>query len=493
MAAKKSYNRFFIIFQEEDKGYGMGPDRPPTGYAKVETRSDKSKVTVYVQNLKPFESGDFLYKCYLISHQDNKDCTAYLGIVNIDDLGRGESSWETSAENAFDSKTPIDRFNGAAIVVENDSLPGIIAPLAGYMSKEKFDWRSRIPSIKKEQEVIKEDTTYTGQALQEEVKYPEAAIFEEYEKSIEKVEGIEDVHDTIADNTPGVEKIEDVTADNTPDVEKIQDVIADNTPDVEIKQDITDNTHGIEEIQDIIVESDNASNVEANEDLITDNMDMFIPEREDKYAEEEGIHEMDASDVEDAMFGDVGTGLEDEGQDIFMEEETEDEPRHVYKGKKEHKEHKYGYPGCMHCSGYDYRHIMRKMLEDILEDYEKLDKHNDMKDCKLWKVDMGKYRRDWYKVTMYPCYDLLFYPILLNPYYGYMKHIKKHGHYIFGIKQDKDGKVIALIYGMPGKRNKSEQPYMGSTGFTKWIPWDENHGYWIMMYDPMTGIIVTHK
>jgi hypothetical protein len=94
LSSKKSYNRFFIIFQEEDKGYGMGPDRPPTGYAKVETKNDKSKVTVYVQNLKQFESGECLYRCYLISHQDDKDCTVYLGLMNIDDLGRGECSWE---------------------------------------------------------------------------------------------------------------------------------------------------------------------------------------------------------------------------------------------------------------------------------------------------------------------------------------------------------------------------------------------------------------
>lgn len=434
MAAKKSYNRYFIIFQEEDKGYGMGPDRPPTGYAKVETRNEKSKVTVYVQNLKPFEPDECLYKCYLISHQDGKDCSAYLGIMNVDDLGKGESSWETGYENAFDSKIPIDKFNGAAIVAEREGAAGVIAPLAGYMSKEKFDWRSVIPVGKQAQEI--NDTLEEHAEEEEKVLSEEAAKFQEYEENILETSEVLTEEENVALHD-GVGVVETETKD---DKSAAQEDTRDMTENIQK----TEEPREIQETQEVV--EDKAVHSEREDMSTTENADS------------------------------VGR-VDDVKAD----------------SRSKHKEHKYEYPCCFNCFKYDFRRILKKMLEDILDDYENTDKHKELKGCRLWKVDMEKYKRDGYKMTMYPCYDLVFYPMMYNPLYDYYRYIRKHGHYLFGIKHDKDGKVAAIIYGIPGRNTASDQPFEGRTGFLKWISWGGDKGYWIMMYDPMTGIIISQK
>lgn len=88
MSAKKSYNRFFIIFQEEDKGFGIAIDKQPTGYTKIETRNGRCKITVYVQNLSR-DKGPYVFKL-LDTSMDNV-LIATLGEIKLDDTGRGDT------------------------------------------------------------------------------------------------------------------------------------------------------------------------------------------------------------------------------------------------------------------------------------------------------------------------------------------------------------------------------------------------------------------
>lgn len=390
MSAKKSYNRFFIIFQEEDKGYGIGPDRPPTGYVKVETKGDKGKVTVYAQNLKPFEDGECLYKCYLISHQDKKDDVVYLGIMNIDELGRGESSWESGAENAFESKVSVEKFNAAAIVVESKGIDRLVAPLAGYMSKEKFEWRSKMPVKHQKQEA----EVYVEAPVQQVSE--EAKKFEVYERQVEEI----------------------------------------------------------------------ASKVEAQKALETAKTDEIEPEDVRK-------------------------------PDEVIEEKTEEDLERKHKQKdKSHPCSEHGGKGPSH---YDPRTMLKKFLEDILEDCEELDMSKRIKDCRMWKIDMKKYSKDMHKVYKFPCYDLVFYLMMNNPYCNYNNYIKKHGHYLFGIQYEKDDdrqgrrSVRRLVFGIPGVNAPADQPFQGVTGFITWTPSKDNssEGYWLMAYDPMTGLVTS--
>ena len=138
MTTKKSYNRFFIIFQEEDKGYGVAIDKQPTGYAKIEVKSGKCKITVYAQNLKR-ERGPYFF--YMIDTVRTPVLFIKLGELKIDEAGMGETWWEYNEENVADSKCSADKFNMASIIVPGES---IIAPLAGYAGKEKIEWKEKI-------------------------------------------------------------------------------------------------------------------------------------------------------------------------------------------------------------------------------------------------------------------------------------------------------------------------------------------------------------
>ncbi|HCJ56715.1 MAG TPA: hypothetical protein DHV55_04660, partial [Clostridiaceae bacterium] len=46
------YKRYFIILQEEDKGYEMTAGKIPTGYVKIEIKKNRVKVGGFIQNMK---------------------------------------------------------------------------------------------------------------------------------------------------------------------------------------------------------------------------------------------------------------------------------------------------------------------------------------------------------------------------------------------------------------------------------------------------------
>lgn len=147
--ASKKYNRYFIIFQEEDKGFGIAIDKQPTGYTKIETRDNKCKITVYVQNLVKSKGP---YICYMIDASKTPIVTARLGEIVVDDTGRGETSFEYDENNIADTKKGIENFSIAAVVVEGDNL---LSPLAGYYGKERIEWKDKLlkREEKKENEV----------------------------------------------------------------------------------------------------------------------------------------------------------------------------------------------------------------------------------------------------------------------------------------------------------------------------------------------------
>ncbi|KPU43089.1 hypothetical protein OXPF_33390 [Oxobacter pfennigii] len=482
MAAKKSYNRFFIIFQEEDKGYGIGPGRMPTGYVKVETKNDKGKVTAYVQNLKPFENGECLYKCYLISHKDGKDSVAYLGIMNIDEFGRGESSWESGADNAFDTKLSIDKFNAAAIIVDREDADSVVAPLAGYMSKEKFEWRSAIPNPKAKavQPAVQTDED------KPEDESVESIMFSKYEKEISGI--IEGEAEVLSESLEVKEEeapVENVSA-NEPEekreyvniIDQAEESAANYTRDKHKHNKKDDkkkkkNLYG--HMQDMNLSPYSALMGYPNcmgQQQLPMGMSMGMPA-----SMHMGCPFMTGNQNM------MGMGLMGMDYQNFM-----------------------GYPNMMGMETMDDldndaeegRDMIKDALEDILEDYEEIKMDKDFPSCRLWKVDMDKYQRDGRKMFVFPCYDLIFYPFLNNANINIQNSMKKYGHYLFGIQyQDKGdrqaGRALRrLVFGIPGTNNPFEQPFPGMGDFVSWIPsskGSKDMGYWVMMYDPITGII----
>ncbi|MDF2881910.1 MAG: hypothetical protein K0R54_2467 [Clostridiaceae bacterium] len=115
---------------------------------------------------------------------------------------------------------------------------------------------------------------------------------------------------------------------------------------------------------------------------------------------------------------------------------------------------------------------------------------HEIKKCTWYKVDI-KNINDMYNCADYNKYTVLYYPMI-----SYYPYIKQYGHYILGYKFNNEGKMKYLVYGVPGKKCRQEQPYGGKSGFVTWIPLkhgeehEDSMGYWLMFYDFRNSTII---
>ena len=127
----------------------------------------------------------------------------------------------------------------------------------------------------------------------------------------------------------------------------------------------------------------------------------------------------------------------------------------------------------------------------LVEDFEEeRDRCKEIKKCKWYKVPVNSLD-NMCDATNYNKYTVVYYPMI-----NYYPYIKKHGHYLVGYKYDTKGKMKYIVYGIPGRKHKMDQPYSGKSGFVTWVPnvlgdeRDESYGYWLMFYDFRNSTIV---
>jgi hypothetical protein len=138
LSQRKNYSRYFIILQEDEKGYGLSSDKMPTGYAKLEVKNGKCKVTFYVQNLK-IEMRP--YYIMLICNKKDEKKLIKLSELNIDNSGRTEICKEFESSNIAGSGIDVDKVSGATVV---RSVSGnMISVLTGFTSTDiPKDWKN---------------------------------------------------------------------------------------------------------------------------------------------------------------------------------------------------------------------------------------------------------------------------------------------------------------------------------------------------------------
>ncbi|MEG0774136.1 hypothetical protein [Clostridium sp.] len=123
MTPRKSYSRYFIILQEEQKGYGLDTDKAPSGYAKLEVRNNRSKISYYVQNLKK-DRGP--YHMILITDQPDPKKLINLGRLNIDDNGKADVNFDYDMNNIAGTNIAMDKIVGAAVATTNGRMVPIM-------------------------------------------------------------------------------------------------------------------------------------------------------------------------------------------------------------------------------------------------------------------------------------------------------------------------------------------------------------------------------
>lgn len=126
-------------------------------------------------------------------------------------------------------------------------------------------------------------------------------------------------------------------------------------------------------------------------------------------------------------------------------------------------------------------------FESIVDGFERdTDSIDELKYTKWYKVPVHDLR-EMCNMNNYNKYTLAYYPML-----NYYPYIKKYGYFMLGYKCDSQGNLKHIIYAIPGKKDKDEQPYDGRTGFVTWVNLNgkDKDGCWLMFYDFKNSTVV---
>jgi hypothetical protein len=433
VAQKKAYSRYFIILQEEQTGYSLASDKLPSGYAKLETKHDKCKISYYVQDLKK-EMAPY-YIALICNKRDTKKLIK-LGQLNIDDFGRAEVTFEYGTDNVAGSNIGIDMVIGAAIIKFVDS--NVTSIMSGFSTTDvPTDWKT----------------------------YP---VFEF--RAVEEVNKDQEVKPVVAEEKTAKEKQpQPVKAEVREESKNIFD---------EYEQKIEEAKTNSKQIAEIFASEDR----DANDDVNAEAIKAGEETREGHHAEVFQNETSHNSEVEDSV---KASGEERSECPLPEEADASCNIGEEYATKNQTRENKKE-------GNLDYPiGTLGEFFKLVAEEFEVvLDVCGDIKKCKWHKVKV-KTLDDLCNATNYNKYTIAYYPMI-----SYYPYIKKHEHYLLGYKYDNNGKMKYLVYGVPGTKSKSDQPYGGKSGFVTWVPEkvgeekEESFGYWLMFYDFRTSTIV---
>lgn len=410
MTQKKSYSRYFIILQEDEKGYALGSDKLPSGYAKLEIKNDKCKISYYVQNLKKESTPYFMV---LICNKKDVKKLIRIGEMNIDEYGRTEVSYEYPVENVANCNIGVDKVVGAAIVRFMNT--NLISIMSGFTTTDIPEWKSfEISEDENKKLEVKEgeraDLKPIAAEKPIESEKPKENIFDKYEMKIEETKKIEE---------ESIREIKD---------EK------DESIDFPVEQTQKEENPINEEKYDSLINEDEYYNNEDTRHKKKDNQDKYEVKIEIEYEK-------------------------DKKQKV-----SEDD---IYKGS------------------------IGDFFKNLVLGFEEIEGHfHEIKRCKWYKIPVNRFEE------MHSCHDYNKHTVVYYPMLNYYPYIEKHKHFILGYKFDKDNNMKYLVYGIPGRKARMDQPYGGKSGFVTWIPLTEGDeeensmGYWLMFYDFNNSTIV---
>lgn len=213
---------------------------------------------------------------------------------------------------------------------------------------------------------------------------------------------------------------------------------------------------------------------------------------------EESLSENEAKEeekpiIENPIRDEVEVKIEpEETKKEFAESEEseiieENEPKENLRGKFEDYEYEIEANKEFDPTNGKIRGSIGEYFESIVDGFERdTDSIDELKYTKWYKVPVHDLR-EMCNMNNYNKYTLAYYPML-----NYYPYIKKYGFFMIGYKCDSKGNLKHIIYGVPGKKDKDEQPYDGRTGFVTWVSIknNANNGCWLMFYDFKNSTVV---
>ncbi|WP_432662270.1 hypothetical protein R9X47_17230 [Wukongibacter baidiensis] len=497
MANDRRYKRYFIILENEDRGFEKADKRVPKGYAKIEVRNGKGLLNVYVQDLKYFKDAKYIYRNYLISTKGDKSVFVDTGAFVIDEKGKGELKVKFNPDNVEGSKRTIEDFNVVAVIakpIERSSEENeIFGPLVGYMDKEKINWKDVVIHENKESE--------DNDELDEEYKEKYEEIIDVIEKSSKELykEDAQDNKDNNKKSEKKGYKKEYKNHNKKYDKHYYEDE----------KEECDDCVDSLEKYDNkkmkVEKKEENKENVKAeskkeNKKEINYKHKKYENKEAVKPKENEEVKEESKADKKQKDYKDKKY----ENKEPVKEEKKEDVKEKAEKVKAEHKEktkkadtknYFERKPGVHYKK---YHKMVYKYVKDILKYYEKIEPfEKNIKGYSWWKIP---YDNQTMHRGFLPFFGYILSSCYFNPYMYYMNNgqnqMNKYGHYIFGVVYDKDMEPKYYVYGVPGRYMYMDQPFQGMTGFVSWYPLEDktpeqgDYGYWLLHIDAKTGNVV---
>lgn len=412
MAHNKLY-RNFIILQEDENNHSNSADKPLSGYAKIEAKSDKCKISFYAQNLKKDEKYTIVLICYKKEVKQIID----LGKLEVNEVGKGEAIKEYYINDIAGLNLSYEKISGAAICKHKNEQLSFL--MYGFMNNEniKEDWK-KCKVVKSYDE---DKPTEYKKLVKKESKDKDDCKKEEYKKEV---------------------------------------------------KDKKDHKH--DECKDDYHDHDGDKH-HKDDDKKDDDKDCKEDHDHDKYDK----HKEDYGCDENCKRGDE---LED------TEAEAEVDESITQKDFDEYEENINKLRNNQEIDPYDFRlkGAIGDFFDNIVKGFEEVKgKFKEIKYCKWYKIKISSID-DMCNTADYNKYTVAYYPML-----NYYPYIKKYGYFFIGYKCDSKGNLKYIVYGIPGNKDKDEQPYVGKTGFVTWIGSDDGKvGCWLMFYDYKNSNIV---
>ncbi|WP_294374296.1 hypothetical protein [uncultured Clostridium sp.] len=470
MAHNKLY-RNFIILQEDDRGSSSN-EKALSGYAKVEAKGDKCKVSFYAQNLNKENNYSMILIC------SKKDCRQLidLGRLEVNEVGKGDTSKEYYVNNIAGLGISYEKISGAAICINSGNEMTFI--MHGFMNGEETNENWKKYKVVKDIEISNRMDKKTD--LETIRKEPAKVIsHEQPQKNVIEAKIIE---------TKVVEpKV--VSHESTDNNSAIKENIVTEEVDDNLEIDALDNRNSDEEerckkCKEKDKDKKYCSGDEIKkiydklEDCVLD-INIKIPNmKEDMVIY--GFIKKKSDD--DQCWKRFKSKIQCKRDEEYIAESIE-KSRRIEENTRLDRIDFEGYEKSIENINKEQTFSIKgeegKYFERIARGFEVYKGSvPDINYCKWYRVNVNN-MNDLCNKSDYDKYTLAYYPML-----NYYPYINKENYFLLGYKCNSIGELQYIIYGIPGSKSSDEQPYGGKTGFVTWAnDGTRNNGYWLMFYD----------
>ena len=442
MASNNEYKRYFIILQEDDKGYELSPGKIPTGYVKIEVKNSKVRLNAFIQNVKIEDRIE--YRLILVSA--GKKQAIDVGKILIDSSGRGELSYELESDNVLKSGLNIGDFTVAAVTA------GATVPLSGYTGRDKLEWKGRY-------EVVNRQKTHEAPRIDKKIKIEEivpeipAPIIQE--QPVLKPE-MPPIKEAVMKPEPNIEAV----MKPEPNIEAVKmpepNIEAVKKP--EPKPPVMEHAHILE------------SKVEV--EIVIPKCPPIAPIEEPYEFEEEKI---ECEDISQYYYEEDDSSDSDDSDD-------DERPKH------HHEEYHHEQAVSPYYSGGMYSK-MKKVLRRLRR-YEPFEEERGFS---WYKVGDDIYEINNVAIPYMGYMVPMGYPFMVEG----CSMMMDRKDYILGVKydgkeddDDDDRRIRYLLFGVPALYSKKNEQYYKSKGFMEFKPHkSKGHGYFIMCLDIRNGMM----